>query len=186
MINLEENDKGYRRCLLLFFSELQALSCSVIFDDASQLCAIVIFFGDFLLSDFMNRILFTNFMNRILFTDFMNSKFLQPRQSNTRIDSIKVQTAKNQNGEILQLGLGHWVGGSTKMGRGGNRAGRVRFGFGSDGSGQFDLLKEIESGRSRIGSIYMLCFFKFLIDFDLIEVHLISGQIRSDLDRILI
>jgi hypothetical protein len=41
--------------------------------------------------------------------------------------------------------------------RGGNRLGRVGFGFGSDGSGQFDFLEEIgsgrvESGRVRIGS----------------------------------
>jgi hypothetical protein len=34
--------------------------------------------------------------------------------------------------------------------RNGNWAGRVKFGFGSDGLGQFDLLKEI--GSDRVGS----------------------------------
>jgi hypothetical protein len=66
--------------------------------------------------------------------------------------------------------------------RGDNRAGRVGFGFRSGGSGQFDLLEEIWSGR--VGSIYMLCFFISLIDFDWIEGHLISGRVRSDSDRI--
>jgi hypothetical protein len=50
--------------------------------------------------------------------------------------------------------------------RGGNRVGRFGFGFGSDGSGQFDFLIEIGSGQGRVGSIYMLCFFRSLIDFD--------------------
>jgi hypothetical protein len=44
-------------------------------------------------------------------------------------------------------------------------------GFGSEGSGQFDFLKEIGSdwvgsGPSWIGLIYMLRFFRLLIDFD--------------------
>jgi hypothetical protein len=55
--------------------------------------------------------------------------------------------------------------------RGDNRTDRVRFEFGSDRLCQFDLLEEIgsdriRSGSDRVGSIYMLCFFKFLIDFD--------------------
>jgi hypothetical protein len=55
---------------------------------------------------------------------------------------------------------------------------RVGFGFGSDGSGRFDFLEEIRSGR--VGSIYMLCFFfRFLIDFNWIEEHLISDRIGS-------
>jgi hypothetical protein len=41
--------------------------------------------------------------------------------------------------------------------RGGNRAGRVGFGFGSDGSGQFDFLKEIRSGQVRVGSSQFIC-----------------------------
>jgi hypothetical protein len=57
--------------------------------------------------------------------------------------------------------------------KGGNRAG---------GSGQFDFLEEI--GLDRVGSIYMLCFFRFLIDFDLIEGHLISDQVGFRSDRI--
>jgi hypothetical protein len=64
----------------------------------------------------------------------------------------------------------------THMTRGGNRAGRVGFGFGSGRSGQFDFLEKIGSGR--IGSIYMLCFFRSLIDFDWIESHLISGRVE--------
>jgi hypothetical protein len=59
--------------------------------------------------------------------------------------------------------------------------GRVRFGFGSNISGQFDLLEKIETGR--VGSIYMLCFFRSLIDFDWIEGDLRSDQVRSGLDR---
>jgi uncharacterized spore protein YtfJ len=61
---------------------------------------------------------------------------------------------------------------------------RVGFGFGSDGSGQFDFLEEIGSGlfgsgSGRVVSIYMLCFFRSLIDFDWIKDHLISGRIGS-------
>jgi hypothetical protein len=54
---------------------------------------------------------------------------------------------------------------------------RVGFAFGSNGSGQFDFLKEIRSGRVR--SIYMLCFFKSLINFDWIKCHLFSGRVGS-------
>jgi hypothetical protein len=59
-----------------------------------------------------------------------------------------------------------------------------QFGFGSDGSGQFDRLEEIGSDRvgsrsDRVGSIYILCFFRFLIDFDWIEGHLILGWVGS-------
>jgi hypothetical protein len=54
--------------------------------------------------------------------------------------------------------------------------GRVGFGFRSGGSDQFDLLEEIRS-------IYM-CFFRFLIDFNLIKVHLISGQVGFGSSRI--
>jgi hypothetical protein len=64
-----------------------------------------------------------------------------------------------------------------KISRGGNRTGRVGFGFRSDGSGRFDFLEEIGSGRIR--SIYMLCFFISLIDFDWIKCHLISGWVES-------
>jgi hypothetical protein len=72
--------------------------------------------------------------------------------------------------------------------RGGNWSGRVGFGFESDGSDQFDFLEEIGSGRvgsesGRVGSIYMLCFFRFLIDFDLIEGHLISGRVLFESDQ---
>jgi hypothetical protein len=41
--------------------------------------------------------------------------------------------------------------------RGDNRMDRVGFGFGSDRSGRFDFLKEIESDRIRL--IYILYFF---------------------------
>jgi hypothetical protein len=59
--------------------------------------------------------------------------------------------------------------------------GRVGSGFGSD---QFDLLKEIGSCRigllsSRVGSIYMLCFFTSLIDFNWTKGHLILNWVRS-------
>jgi hypothetical protein len=37
--------------------------------------------------------------------------------------------------------------------RGDNRMDRVGFEFGSDGSDQFDFLKEIKSDRNRVGSI---------------------------------
>jgi hypothetical protein len=80
---------------------------------------------------------------------------------------------------ILKLSIGYiWK--VIARARGGNRADRVGFGFGSGGSGQFDFLEEIGSGRVRsgsvwVGSIYMLCFFRSLIDFDWIESHLISG-----------
>jgi hypothetical protein len=68
--------------------------------------------------------------------------------------------------------------------RGGNRASRV--GFGSD---QFDFLEEIGLGRVRlgsgwVGSIYMLCFFRSLIDFDWIEGHLISDRVGSSRIRV--
>jgi hypothetical protein len=77
---------------------------------------------------------------------------------------------------------------SYQLARGGNRAGRVGFGFGSDGSGQFDFLEEIRSGRvgsvsGRVGLIYMLCFFRSLINFDWIEDHLISGRVRVRSDQ---
>jgi hypothetical protein len=64
--------------------------------------------------------------------------------------------------------------------------GRVRFGFrfGSDGSSQFNFLEEIGSGRVRFGSIYMLCFFRSLIDFDWIKNHLISGRVGFESGRI--
>jgi hypothetical protein len=73
--------------------------------------------------------------------------------------------------------------------RGGNRVEQVGFGFGSGRSGQFDLLEEIRSGRvrsrsGRIGSIYILYFFRSLIDFDLIKSNLISGRVGSGLDRV--
>jgi hypothetical protein len=70
--------------------------------------------------------------------------------------------------------------------RGGNRAGRDRFGFGSDGSGQFDFLEEIGSGQGRVGSesIYMLCFFRSLIDFDWIKDHLISDRVGFGSGRV--
>jgi hypothetical protein len=61
--------------------------------------------------------------------------------------------------------------------RGGNRAGRIGFGFESDGSDQFDFLEEI--GSDRVGSIYMLCLFISLLDFDWIKGHLISGRVGS-------
>jgi hypothetical protein len=75
------------------------------------------------------------------------------------------------------------------VGRGRNRTDRVGFSFRSNGSGRFDLLEEIgsdqaRSGSGRIGSICMLCFFRFLIDFNWIEGHLISGRIRSGRIRI--
>jgi hypothetical protein len=54
--------------------------------------------------------------------------------------------------------------------RGGNRAGRVGFRFGSDGSGQFDFLEEIRSNQVGLGSgrvnLYVVFFFRSLIDFD--------------------
>jgi hypothetical protein len=53
--------------------------------------------------------------------------------------------------------------------------GQVGFGFRSDGSGQFDFLKEIRSGRVNLHVI----FFRSLIDFDWIEGHLISGRVGS-------
>jgi hypothetical protein len=40
------------------------------------------------------------------------------------------------------------------MGRGGNRARQVGFGFGSSGSGQFDLLEEIGSGRVNLHDVF--------------------------------
>jgi hypothetical protein len=65
----------------------------------------------------------------------------------------------------------------------GNPAGWIRFGFRLDGSGQFDRLEEIGSdrvgsGSSRVGPIYMLYFFRSLIDFDLFEGILISNRDR--------
>jgi hypothetical protein len=47
------------------------------------------------------------------------------------------------------------------------------------GSGQGQV--RVESGQVRVESgrsIYMLCFFRSLIDFDWIEGHLISGRVR--------
>jgi hypothetical protein len=61
--------------------------------------------------------------------------------------------------------------------RGGNKTGQVGFRFGSDGSGQFDIMEEFGSGR--IGLICMLYFFRSLIDFDWIEGHLISDWVGS-------
>jgi hypothetical protein len=55
----------------------------------------------------------------------------------------------------------------------------VAIGFRSGGSGQFDLLEEIGSESGRVGSIYMLYFFRSLIDFDWIKGHLISGRVES-------
>jgi hypothetical protein len=54
----------------------------------------------------------------------------------------------------------------------------------SSGSDQFEFLEEIRSdwiglGSDRIGSIYMLCFFLFLIDFDWIKSHLINLHVVS-------
>jgi hypothetical protein len=66
--------------------------------------------------------------------------------------------------------------------RGGNRAGKVGFGFESGRSDQFNILEEI--GSDRIGSIYMLCFFRSLIDFNWIEGHLISSRIGSGQVRV--
>jgi hypothetical protein len=43
------------------------------------------------------------------------------------------------------------------IGRGGNRAGQVGFGFGLDGSGQFDFLEEIGSGQGRV-NLYVMFF----------------------------
>jgi hypothetical protein len=44
--------------------------------------------------------------------------------------------------------------------RGGNQTGQVGFGFGSDGSGQFDFLEEIGSGQGRVGSgQFIYCVF---------------------------
>jgi hypothetical protein len=59
---------------------------------------------------------------------------------------------------------------------------RIKVAFGRGGSDQFDFLEEI--GSDRVGSIYMLCFFSFLIDFDLIEGHLISDQVGFGSNRI--
>jgi hypothetical protein len=75
---------------------------------------------------------------------------------------------------------------SKGPGRGGNRTGQVGFGF---GSGQFDLLEEIGSGRvrsgsGRVGSIYILYFFRSLIDFDWIKSHLILGRVGFGSGRI--
>jgi hypothetical protein len=64
--------------------------------------------------------------------------------------------------------------------------GQVGFGFGSDRSGQFDLLEQIGSDWVGSGSGQFTCyiFFRSLINFDWIEGHLISGQVRSGLDRV--
>jgi hypothetical protein len=45
----------------------------------------------------------------------------------------------------------------TLITRGGNRADRVGFGFGSDGSGQFDFLEEIGLDRIGSGSDQFIC-----------------------------
>jgi hypothetical protein len=72
--------------------------------------------------------------------------------------------------------------------RGDNRTGRVRVRIQIERVGYFNFLEEIRSGR--IGSeldrvsIYMLCFFRFLIDFDWIKIHLILDQDGSDWIRI--
>jgi hypothetical protein len=59
---------------------------------------------------------------------------------------------------------------------------QIRFGFGSGGSSR------VESGSDRVGSIYILYFFRSLIDFDWIENHLIlsrfgSGRIQKGSDQ---
>jgi hypothetical protein len=62
-----------------------------------------------------------------------------------------------------------------------------RVGSGS-GSGQFDFLEEI--GLDRVGSgsgrvnLYVVFFFRSLIDFDWIKGHLISGRVEFGLDRV--
>jgi hypothetical protein len=68
-----------------------------------------------------------------------------------------------------------------------------------DGSGQFDFLEEIgldgsgqgqvgsgqgQVGPGRVGSIYMLYFFRSLIDFDWIKGHLISGRVEFRSGRV--
>jgi hypothetical protein len=60
--------------------------------------------------------------------------------------------------------------------------GRVGSGSGSGQMGRVSLTFWKKSGQTesaRIGSIYILCFFRSLIDFDWIEGHLISDQVGS-------
>jgi hypothetical protein len=52
----------------------------------------------------------------------------------------------------------------TPISRGGNRAGRVGFGFGLDGSGQFDFLEEIELGRTGSGRVNLYVVFFQIVD----------------------
>jgi hypothetical protein len=59
--------------------------------------------------------------------------------------------------------------------KGGNRAGRVQI----ERVGSVQLF-----GRNRVGSIYILCFFRFLIDFDWIEGHLISDRVEFESGQI--
>jgi hypothetical protein len=59
-----------------------------------------------------------------------------------------------------------------------------RFGSGSGRTGRVSLTFSKKSGwvglgQGRVGSIYMLCFFRSLIDFDWIKSHLISGRVGS-------
>jgi hypothetical protein len=67
------------------------------------------------------------------------------------------------------------------LSRCGNRTDGIRFRFFSNGSGQFDFLKEIGLDRDQI-NLYIV-FFKSLIDFDWIKIYLIS-RINSDSDQI--
>jgi hypothetical protein len=60
--------------------------------------------------------------------------------------------------------------------------GQVGSGSGSDRAGRVSLTFWKKSGR--IGSIYMLYFFRSLIDFDWIGGHLISGRVGSGSDRV--
>jgi hypothetical protein len=62
-------------------------------------------------------------------------------------------------------------------------------GSGLDQVGRVSLTFWKKSGQGRVGSgrvwlIYMLCFFRSLIDFDWIEGHLISGRVKSGRVRI--
>jgi hypothetical protein len=59
--------------------------------------------------------------------------------------------------------------------------GRVKSGSVSD---RVSLTVWKKSGWVRVGSIYMLYFFRFLIDFDLIEGNLISDRVRSGRIRV--
>jgi hypothetical protein len=60
------------------------------------------------------------------------------------------------------------------------QTGQVGFGFEfeSDESDQFDFLEEIKLDGIESGSIYILCFFRSLINLDLTVGHLILDQVR--------